>query len=169
MKTGNFIILQGSSKSNGNTRIIVDYILSQKEGRFIDLKTKNISYFDYDHHNIDDDFLNVVDQILNCEVIIFATPIYWYNMSAVMKTFFDRLSDITTLRKDLGRQLKGKKILVIACGSDDIEYPALWEPFKLTAEYLDMVYVGHAHTWIESGELPDVVKFTLDQLMNKLN
>ena len=168
MQTENFIILQGSSRSLGHTRQIVDHILSEKAGEFIDLKTKNISYYDYEHKNINDDFLAIVHQLLAFETIIFATPVYWYNMSAEMKTFFDRLSDLLKIRKDLGRQLKGKKMMVVACSSDDIEFPFLWEPFKMTAEYMDMEYLGHAHTWIESGNIPLEVKYNLDQLISKL-
>ena len=86
-----------------------------------------------------------------------------------MKTFFDRLSDLMSVRKDLGRQLKGKKMAVIACSSDGVEYPALWEPFKLTAEYLDMKYLGHAHTWVKDEKIPISAKNNLDELIDKLN
>ena len=169
MQSKNYIIIQGSSKSHGNTRMIVDYILSKKEGQLVDLKTKNISYFDYDHQNIDDDFLGVIDEVLKCKIIVFATPVYWYSMSTVLKTFIDRISDLLKIRKDLGRQLRGKKMMVIACGSNKNEYPALWEPFKLTSEYLDMEYLGHAHTWVEEGKVSTNVRFTIDQMIDKLN
>ena len=135
----------------------------------MDLKTKNISYFDYEHQNINDDFLKVVAAMIDCETIVFATPVYWYNMSAIMKTFFDRMSDLLKVRKDLGRQLKGKKMCVIACSSDRTTYPALWEPFKLTAAYLEMEYSGHVHTWIESGQVPQEVKNALDDLISKIS
>jgi multimeric flavodoxin WrbA len=168
MKSENFIIIQGSSKSNGNTRKIVDYVLSKKEGQFIDLKTKEISYFDYEHKNVDDDFINVMKSVLKFETIIFATPVYWYSMSALMKTFIDRISDLLKIRKDLGRQLRGKNMMVIACSSDNTEYPSLWEPFKLSAEYLGMEYLGNAHTWVESDSVPLDVRQSLDLLLNKL-
>ena len=164
----NFIIIQGSSKSNGNTRKIVDYVLSKKEGQFVDLKTKKIGYFDYEHKNIDDDFLSVVELILKCDTIIFATPIYWYTMSAIMKTFFDRISDLLKIRKELGRQLRGKKMMVLACGSDQNELDSFWEPFKLSAEYLGMKYFGHVHAWVESDEVPTEAKLSIDQLVSKL-
>lgn len=169
MKQDKFVIIQGSSKSKGNTNLVVNYILSKKQGHFIDLKASNITYYDYNHKNIDDDFLKVIDKIMACDVVIFATPVYWYTMSAVMKTFFDRLSDLVTIRKDLGRRLKDKKVFVIACSSDDIEHQSFWEPFRLTAEYLDMNYSGHAHTWIKSGKIPQEVEHTLDQLISQLN
>ena len=168
MNKSNFIIIQGSSNSNGNTRKVVEYLLTQKEGQFVDLNTKQISYFDYEHKNVEDDFLKVITEVLEHEIIIFATPIYWYTMSATMKTFIDRISDLLKIRKDLGRQLRGKKMMVIACSSDHTEYPSFWEPFKLTAEYLGMDYLGHAHTWISSESLPLSAKQSIDKLVEKL-
>ncbi len=169
MQQDNFVIIQGSSKSKGNTNLVVNYILSKKQGHFIDLNASDISYYDYNHKNIDDDFLKVIDKIMACDIVIFATPVYWYTMSAVMKTFFDRLSDLITVRKDLGRRLKGKKVFAIACSSDDIEHASFWEPFRLTAEYLDMDYSGNVHTWLESGKIPSKIRLELDSLIGRLN
>ena len=89
-------------------------------------------------------------------------------MSATLKTFIDRISDLLKIRKELGRQLRGKKMMVIACSSDESEYPSFWEPFKLTAEYLGMDYLGHTHTWVSSGSLPISVKQSIDELVEKL-
>ena len=169
MQTQKIIIIQGSSKSNGNTRKIADYLLSKMEAEFVDLNTKEIGYFDYEHQNVGDDFFDVIDQVLDCEIIIFATPVYWYSMSAQMKTFVDRLSDLLKIRKELGRKLRGKKMMVIACGSDDEEYPSLWEPFKLSADYLGMEYLGNAHTWVESERIPVKALSALDYFINKLS
>jgi hypothetical protein len=59
-----------------------------------------------------------------------------------MKVLFDRFTDLVTVRKELGRKLKGRTSFVIACGSE----PALPEgfevPFRETAAYLHMSYGG---------------------------
>lgn len=58
-----------------------------------------------------DDYLNLMKQILDkYETLILATPVYWYSMSGIMKVFFDRLTDLLTIEKELGRKLRGKKI-----------------------------------------------------------
>lgn len=58
-----------------------------------------------------DDYLNLMKQILEkYETLILATPVYWYSMSGIMKVFFDRLTDLLTIEKELGRKLRGKKI-----------------------------------------------------------
>lgn len=45
--------------------------------------------------------------------IILATPVYWYSMSALMKTFIDRWGDLLDIRKDIGRRLTNKELYII--------------------------------------------------------
>ena len=98
MKKG--IILLGSSNSQGNTRKIVDFVSAQTGFPIIDLKTKNILEFDYEFKNRHDDFHPLIKEIVNnYELIIFATPVYWYTMSGILKTFFDRISDCLKIEK----------------------------------------------------------------------
>ena len=80
--------------------------------------------------------------MLRHHIIVFATPVYWYAMSGLMKTFFDRFTDIVTTKKHLGIQLKGKSSLLLAVGTDQ-ELPDGFEiPFKLSSDYLNMTYQG---------------------------
>ena len=74
--------------------------------------------------------------------IVFATPVYWYAMSAPLKFFFDRLTDLTENLKPIGKALAGKSVWLIATGTDP-ELPDGFEvPFCRTAEYFDMRYRG---------------------------
>ena len=52
------------------------------------------------------------------DTIIFATPVYWYSMSGILKVFIDRITDLLTIEKELGRKLRGKKMAVVS----QIEY-----------------------------------------------
>jgi len=153
----------GSSNSHGNTRKIVDAIITKTNADFIDLNTYKVSYFDYEHGNKADDFVKIATQMVQYEQIIFATPIYWYAMSAQLKTFFDRMTDLLTIHKPLGRQLrKGKKMFLIACSSDSVEYEGFIMPFKNTAEYLGMEYGGHLHGWVTADVIPSEVLGKID-------
>ena len=59
-----------------------------------------------------------------------------------MKTLFDRFTDLVTVRKDLGRQLRGRSVFLLACGSEP-QLPEGFEvPFRETAAYLQMSYGG---------------------------
>lgn len=83
------IIILGSSRRNGNTEAIVNKINKKLKADIINLLDFQISQYDYEHKNRDDDFLPLIRQIIdNYDYIIFATPVYWYAMSGMMKTFF---------------------------------------------------------------------------------
>ena len=90
-------------------------------------------------------------------MIIFVTPVYWYSMSAVMKTFFDRITDLLTVRKDLGRKLRGMSMGSVSCGSPGELDEAFFVPFSETANYLGMKYMGHIHTWAGKESLSEEV------------
>jgi multimeric flavodoxin WrbA len=135
------IIIFGSSNSEGKTGKIVTQAIEGHPTPIIDLSNYNISYYDYLNRNRGDDFLPLIEKIITYEQIIFATPVYWYTMSAIMKTFFDRFSDLLTIRKDLGRALAGKEMLVITSYAESIPR-GFEDAFSQTAEYLDMHYRG---------------------------
>jgi len=159
------IIIKGSSRKNGNTYKVVDVLLERHTATYIDLQDYQISYYDYDHKNSEDDFLTIAEKMAKHDIIIFATPIYWYAMSAIMKTFFDRLSDLLTIRKELGRALKGKTMYAIACSSDETAYEGFFLPFERTAEYLEMKWGGGIHTWMVEEKVPDAVRLRLEQII----
>ena len=164
--------IMGSARSDGNTRKIVDVIMTKTGADFIDLTTHKISYFDYEHRNKNDEFVSIATKMVDYEQIIFATPVYWYAMSAQLKTFFDRLSDLLTIRKPLGRQLRGgKKMYSIACSSDATAYEGFIMPFKNTAEYLGMEYGGHLHSWYdeEKDRIPIAVMSAIDLFCEKID
>lgn len=145
------IIIQGSSRSKGNTSEIVNFFRIHLKADVLDLRTKNITPYDYEHANREDDFLPAVREIVNYDLIIFITPVYWYSMSGLMKNFLDRLTDCLKIEKDTGRKLRGKAMAVIACGSENTETHGFFEPFRLSAAYLGMDYLGSLHTWL-NGE-----------------
>ena len=159
------LIILGSSRSQGHTRKIVDYYRSISESDLVDLNCFSIGFYDYNFGNQSDDFMKLVPEILKYETLIFATPIYWYTMSAQMKTFFDRLSDLLVGKnKPLGRQLRGKRMGLISCGSDDELFEGFQMPFEQSANYLGMSYRGHVHTWIEAdGSISSPTKKRLEE------
>ncbi len=58
-----------------------------------------------------------------------------------MMIFFDRLSDLISTSKPIGRALSGKSVYLFSTGSD-LELPDGFEvPFKRTSDYFEMKYV----------------------------
>lgn len=143
----NVAVILGSSNKNGKTKKQVRQIISVTNWDLIDLLDYNISHFDYQHHNKNDDFLDLIRRIVNTyDVLIFATPVYWYSMSGIMKVFFDRLTDLLTIEKEIGRGLRNKYMAVISNSNGDNLGNEFWLPFKKTAEYLGMKYTYDLHT-----------------------
>ena len=134
----------GSARSNGNTRRAADRLLDELggSGTFVDLSTTAIKPFAYGGAPDRDQFLSVVHQMLAHQHIVFATPVYWYSMSGLMKTMFDRLTDLLTNEayRPLGRSLAGRDVWVLATGTDEQLPNGFEEPFVRTAAYFDMVW-----------------------------
>ncbi len=149
------IVILGSSRSDGDTAKAVQILQKNIDCDIVDLNDYDISYYDYEHKNKEDDFLPLMRRIIEeYHNSIVETPVYWYTMSGILKVFFDRTSDLLTIEKDLGRQLRGKHFGVISCcinGSVDDEF---WHPFKKTAGYLGMTYLGNVH--VDTLENEDV-------------
>lgn len=135
------MILFASSRSDGNTKKAIDAIFSGVSIPLVDLTKKNISFFDYDFKNENDDFIPLVEEILKYKSLIFASPTYWYIMCAQMKVFFDRLSDLLITRKDLGMRLRDKNVFVVTSYGTTKSH-SFEDAFRLTAEYLGMKYHG---------------------------
>ena len=153
------VIIQASARSNGDTNIIVNELNKYNNFDVIDLKTKNIGHFEYDFSNADDDFLPLMEEIIaKYDTIVFATPVYWYNMSGLLKVFFDRLSDLLHYQKELGRQLRGKNMAMISNNNYDDLKDGFNMPFKESANYLGMTYLGDIHTWVEEESIHPTAK-----------
>lgn len=163
------VIIFGSYNSFGNTRSAVDEVLGSSGIQLIDLSGFNIEHFDYDHQNHDDDFISLIERLINYDTWIIATPVYWYSMSLQHKIFFDRFSDLLTIRKDLGRKLRGKKLFVIA--SFGTSYPEGFEDlFKQMCEYLGMEYLGTSfiYSGTKTKEYLQNNKINIDNARSKL-
>ncbi len=168
MNQNKTLIILGTSRSDGHTRKIINEILNRTDADFIDLNDYNIGYYDYEHSNQNDDYFMLSEKMMAYDTLLFASPVYWYSMSAVMKTFFDRFSDLLRIRKETGRKLRGKRMLVVTCSSDQEEYASFFDAFRLSADYLGMNYGGQMHGWIEQGEIPAAVMERIEAFVGNI-
>ncbi|MBU2924119.1 NAD(P)H-dependent oxidoreductase [Colwellia sp. 1_MG-2023] len=156
------IAVFASARSNGNTKKLIDWISGELAIDVIDLSEKNISPYDYKHNNANDDFMSVMNNILQYKKIIFATPIYWYAASAQMKVFIDRTTDLLEREelKDFGHQLRNKTSYVV-CTSASIEADCdFLATFSKTFDYLGIDYQGYIHADCQNGFIAD--KYSAD-------
>ena len=135
------IVILGSGRSEGHTLKAIQTVVQDQQIPVVDLRKLNFSHYDYNYENQHDDFIPLAEKMVEHNPIILATPVYWYTMSALMKMFIDRFSDLIDIRKDLGRKLAKKELYVITSYAG--EMPRGFEdPFSQTCAYLDMHYKG---------------------------
>lgn len=152
MKT---VILFGSPRKDGNTHALVDAFArrlreKQHEVSVLYLSDLNIcpcrgclSCLEKGECPIDDDMEQVRRHIMEAEVVVYATPIYWFGPSAQLKLVMDR--SLAFLDADYSSRVRGKKaVTLITCAdeSHDTCQPAL-DMFRKTFELLGMTYAGH--------------------------
>ena len=135
-------LLLSTSRKHGNTSSLVEAINKHSQIDVYDLKDYQISPFDYEHKNSDDDFIPLIKNLLQYDHLIFASPVYWYSMTAQMKVFFDRISDLLHVEKSLGRQLRTKVCLLVSTGASPEPERSFEEVFINSFDYLGMKYKG---------------------------
>ncbi|SFZ93943.1 hypothetical protein SAMN05428642_103443 [Flaviramulus basaltis] len=89
-------------------------------------------------------------------------------MSGILKVFFDRISDLIRIHKDIGRKLRGKNMAMLSCSNYDDLKEGFTMPFVESANYLGMNYLGDIHTYIENEIINDEVKLRLDTFLKNL-
>lgn len=79
-----------------------------------------------------DDTNPTIDKIAAADMILFATPVYWWGMTGQLKLVIDKCYC-------RGMQMKGKKVGFIVVGgasTDNIQYELIGKQFECMAEYL---------------------------------
>ena len=166
MKT---IIILGTSRNDGDTSKVISTLQEISKWDLIDLNHYRFSYYDYAHENAGDDFIPLMRNIItNYDTLVFATPVYWYSMSGIMKVFFDRLADLLEIEKDLGRKLRGKNMAVLSCSIGNNLGESFWLPFVETAKYLGMKYRGNVHTVITNSAAADMETTKITEFVRQI-
>lgn len=121
------LILSGSPRKGGNSDLLCDEFLrgakeSGHEVEKIFLRAKKIGYCTgcyYCGNNdgvcaIKDDMKEIIDKLMIADVIVMASPVYFYSIDAQMKAMIDRCLAIW-------RKLKNKEMYYIMTSADDTE------------------------------------------------
>jgi len=172
----------GSSRIASNSEQLADYVLADIPHQKIDLKNITIKpIHDLRHDDngfqfVDDDYDQIIQAFLTSDIVIFATPIYWYSMSGTMKLFIDRWSQ--TLRDpeypDFKDTMSSKEAYVIAVGGDNpyIKGLPLIQQFQYIFDFMGISFAGYV---IGEGNKPgDIMEdsealFAAEQIQQALN
>ena len=144
----------GSPRRNGNTHILVSRILegAKEEGAIVDilfLNDLNIQECDGCHTcwegkqcSKNDDMNNIYPKIIESDVIILGTPVYWYEPTALMKGFIDRFVYFNCPENRV--KIKGKvAVIAVPFEEENPETAALLVAFfEKCLQYLQMNLIG---------------------------
>lgn len=129
------VVISSSPRKGGNSDLLCDQFMkgAQEAGHKVEkifLNDKNIHFFVRDDYmakdsTIYDDAPAIVEKMVSADVIVLATPVYFYTMCGQMKTFIDRTYDRHT-------ELKGKEFyyLITAAIRDESKMTRTVEEFR---------------------------------------
>ena len=177
----NIAVLYGGNRPNGNTETLTKKAIQGLVVEEIYLKDYLIRPIVDKRHaeegfpEINDDYDSIIDRILQHDILIFSTPIYWYSMTGTMKNFLDRWSQTLKDAKypDFKKQMSQKSAYVIAVGGDDPYMKGLpmiqqfQHIFDFIGTSFDGYIIGEGN---KPGEIVQDMKalYAADQLREKL-
>lgn len=142
----NIILLQGSPNKKGSTNILAEAFLqgAREAGHQVqrfDLTDFKIYpctgcvFCGYEGPCVQkDDNQKIREAILDADMIVFATPLYYYGMSAQLKTVIDRFC---AYNSSITRKHMKSALLAVAWNSDHWTFDALESHYKTLVRYLD--------------------------------
>lgn len=138
------VVLQGSPNLNGSTSLLVESfskgaIESGHEIKRLDIANLAINpctgCISCGYEGIcvqDDDNEMVRNEILNSDMIVFATPLYYYGMTAQLKAVVDRFCSYNSSLHN--KKLKSA-LLAVAWNSEDWTFDALESHYNTLVKY----------------------------------
>lgn len=145
------VVLMGSPNKRGSTSILVDeFSKGAKEAGH------TVEIIDVCHANIHpcigcvacgyegpcvqkDDVEMIRKKLLSCDMVVFATPLYYYGMSAQLKMVVDRFC---AYNSSLNSRLLKSALLTVAWNADDWTFDALSAHYKTLVRYINFRDMG---------------------------
>ena len=153
------LILSGSPKKDGNTAALVDWFKQGVSLRGAQIEVVSTAFLKCKSNGctscrlcqkskeyecvIDDEVRPVLKKMAQVDVIVVATPLYFFGPSAQLKIVLDRMFSLYKWDNDAGSMqtpLKGKTLVLMASAFENVGLDALEKPFALTAEYTRMEF-----------------------------
>ncbi|MCE5323493.1 flavodoxin family protein [bacterium] len=145
----------GSPRADGNTDIIALRVIDGARDAGLDTKTIalrklnirgcvgcSMCWKNGRKCAIDDDMTSLYDIISDSDVLLFATPVYWYAPTAIMKAFIDRF---VVFNHAQGKPLiEGKSVVLVTAYEEEGPSAAelMLRMFDLSFDYLGVKLVG---------------------------
>ena len=171
------LILSGSPKKNGNTAALIEWFTEGAVSKGARVELIHTAFLHYKFPGctscracqkneayecvVDDDASLVLRKMAVADVIVMATPLYFFSASAQLKVIIDRMFSLYKWDNAAGTMktvLQGKTLALLASAYEDVGLDALEKPFALTAEYTGMKFESLLVP--NAGESGDIRKLT---------
>ena len=104
------LFVNSSPNREGNTYRIGEELLKDKEHDVLQMADYRISQ--YGQVFEDDEMKDVLKEMDKYDILVIGSPVYWYTVGGMLKTFIDRLYMLPE-----AEALRGKKLYLFAQGS----------------------------------------------------
>ena len=140
------IVLMGSPNRKGSTSILVDSFVKGAQESGHDCEIIDVCHMDihpctgcvrcgYEGPCVQKDNVEIIrDKLLSADMVVFATPLYYYGMSAQLKTVVDRFCAYNSSLHS--RHLKSA-LLTVAWNADDWTFDALTAHYRTLVRYIN--------------------------------
>lgn len=147
----NIVILQGSPNRRGSTYLLADSFRQGAESAGHTVEITDVAHAGvhpctgcvhcgYEGPCVQKDGTeDIRRKILGADMLVFATPLYYYGMSAQLKTLIDRFC---AFNSSLTRKHMKSALLAVAWNDDDWTFEALAAHYKTLVRYLDFEDMG---------------------------
>ncbi|HPT39852.1 MAG TPA: flavodoxin family protein [Candidatus Omnitrophota bacterium] len=153
------LILSGSPRKNGNTAKLVEWFCEGACVKGARIEVVNTAFLKYKSTGclscrkcqsikkyecvINDEAKPVLAKMAKADVIVMATPLYFYSPSAQLKLVMDRMFSLYKWDNQANTMitpLKGKTLVLLASAFEDIGLDILKKTFSITADYSGMKF-----------------------------
>ena len=153
------LIVSGSPKKNGNTAALVAWFAqgAQSRGAWVEtvfaafLKHKTMGCLSCRQCQtcaeyecvVGDEVRDVLEKMVSSDVIVMATPLYFFGPSAQLKLVLDRMFSLYKWDNAAGTMktvLKGKTLVLLASAFETVGLQTLRVSFKMIADYTGMKF-----------------------------
>ncbi|GHP13194.1 NAD(P)H-dependent oxidoreductase [Lentilactobacillus fungorum] len=144
------VAINGSTRAPNNSGVMVHALLrglSYKQIQLADYQVNEI--IDQRHEkgpwqSANDDYPQLIGQLTAADWLIFATPVYWYGVSGLLKTFMDRWSESLATDEAFKSKLAAKRVILLIAGSDEPKRKAkpIISEFNYVCDFLDWQLVA---------------------------
>lgn len=148
------VCLLASPRVKGNSATIARHFLDKAKSLGAETRTFSLNKLTYrgcqgcmicktklDRCNLKDDLADVLDAVRSADVLVIASPVYWCDINAQLKTFIDRtysylvpdyLTNPSPSRLEPGKKL----VLILVQGGDETLYSEIYPRYQFIFKWL---------------------------------